>query len=193
MVFDQPAKMTSSNGRMVEWSNWWEVARLESTPMSAPPSTVVMRFRYQEQDTRLTLREGLSEYYQANPGLVDPGETSTEDLGVYLQCHDVSHVFFGTTTSLRDEALQDMWTFLAIDVTKREYVGDFVKTEEGKQIMTSIPIWGGLKATVWLLGMMPSLIWRSRRMAKKWPWRGWESYLDEPLGEIREEFGLRVF
>lgn len=166
---------------------------MESTPTPMPISTSVLRLGYQEQDTRLTLREGLAEYYEANPGLVDPSEASTEDLGVYLRGHDVSHVFFGTTTSLHDEALQDAWTFLAIDVTKREYVGDFVKTEEGKRIMTSIPIWGGLKATVWLLGVLPALIWRSRKMTKRWPWRGWESYLDEPLGETRREFGLRVF
>ena len=137
---------------------------MESTPTPMPISTSVLRLGYQEQDTRLTLREGLAEYYEANPGLVDPSEASTEDLGVYFRSHDVSHVFFGTTTSLLDEALQDAWTFLAIDVTKREYVGDFVKTEEGKRIMTSIPIW-----------------------------RGWESYLDKPLGETRREFGLRVF
>ncbi len=166
---------------------------MESTPVPTSISAATLRLGYQEQNARLTLREGLAEYYGANPGLVDPRETSTADLGVYLQSHDVSHVFFGTTTSLRDEALQDMWTFLAIDVTKREYVGDFVKTEEGKQIMTSIRVWGGLKAFVWLLGMIPSLVWRSRRMTKKWPWRGWESYLDEPLGKTREEFGLRVF
>ena len=160
--------------------------------MPIPNSSATLRLVYQQQDTRLTLREGLAEYYEANPDLVDPRETSTADLGVYFRNHDVSHVLFGTTTSLRDEGLQDMWTFLAIDVTKREYVAEFMGTEEGKQIMRKIPIWGSLKGIVWLIGMTPSLIWRSRRMTKKWPWRGWESYLDEPLGEIRREFRLRV-
>ena len=162
---------------------------------TAPTSLAIeeLRLGYQEQDTRLTLREGLTQYYEANPSLIDPNQASTSELGRYFNNHDVSHVVFGTTTSLRGEGLQDMWTFLAIDVTKREYVVDFLMTNEGKQIMTQIPLWGGLKSVVWLMGRMPSLILRARRMSKKWLWRGWESYLDEPLGDTRREFNLRVF
>ena len=64
----------------------------------------------------MTLREGLDEYYAANPGLLDPEATSTSTLGAYMNNHDVSHVVFGTDTSLRGEMVPDLWTFLAIDV-----------------------------------------------------------------------------
>jgi hypothetical protein len=36
------------------------------------------------------------------------------------------------------------------------------------------------------------VIRRSRRMARRWPWRAWEQRLDRPLRELREEFGIRV-
>ncbi len=151
------------------------------------------RLQYQAQESSLTLREGLTEYFEANPGLVDPTTTSTETIGAYLNNHDVSHVVFGTTTSLRDEMLQDTWTFLAIDVSAKQYVRDFVKEEEGKQIMKSIPVWGAITGSVWLLGKLPRLVWRSWRMSKQWPWKAWEPYLNVPLAEIRREFGIRIF
>ena len=43
-----------------------------------------------------------------------------------------------------------------------------------------------------LLRALPRLILRARAMPKKWPWAGWESYLDQPLTVTREEFGIRV-
>ena len=47
------------------------------------------------------------------------------------------------------------------------------------------------------LGMLPVYmpkVWlRTRKMTKRWPWTEFESYLDRPLGEIREEFGIEVF
>ena len=148
--------------------------------------------QYQAQETSLTLREGLKEYADANPNLIDTATTSTESVGVYLNNHDVSHVVFGTTTELRDEAMQDMWTFLAIDIPAKQYVRNFLQEEEGKQVMTSLPVGGSIMAFFWMLGKLPQLMWRSWRMPKKWLWKGWESYLDVPLAEIRREFRIRV-
>ena len=150
------------------------------------------RLLYQAQESSLTLREGLAEYLAANPGLLDPNQTSTEAIGSHLQNHDVSHVVFGTTTSLRDEMLQDTWTFLATDVSARRYVGDFVKEEEGKELMKAALQWGAISAAIWLVGNLPRLVWCASRMSRKWPWDGWEHYLDSPLADIRREFGIRV-
>lgn len=150
------------------------------------------RLRYQVQESNLTLRQGLEEYFGANPGLVDPAKASTATIGSYLNNHDVSHVVFGTTTSLRDEILQDTWTFLAVDVSAKQYVRDFVKEEEGKQIMEGALKWGAIPGLVRLVWNLPRLFWRSSKMSKKWPWKGWERYLDVPLAEIRREFGIRV-
>lgn len=152
----------------------------------------VARLGYQQQESQLTLREGLDEYFAANPGLLDASATSSRALGTYLANHDVSHVVFGTSTSLRGEMLQDTWTFLAIDVSAVRYVREFVREEEGRQVMKEAIRPNALPGMLWLLGQLPRLLRVSRRMERKWLWEGWEPYLDEPLGKIRSEFGIRV-
>ena len=163
-----------------------------TTPISAakPPA----RLRYQGQDTDMTLREGLAEYYASNSALIDPSETSTSEIGEYFANHDASHVAFGTSTQIDDELLNDVWTFFAVDVRYRDYVGDLLTTrEEAVKVVKSFPLWGSIVGVGLLIWRFPALVVRSRRMTKKWPWRGWERYLDRPLREIRREFNLRVF
>ena len=148
--------------------------------------------KYQAQDSILTLQQGLDEYFTANPGLLDSTKTSSASLGRYMNNHDVSHVVFGTGTSLRGEMLQDTWTFLAIDVSVKQYVSDFVKEDEGKEIMKSTIQWEIIPVMIGFVLQLPRLAWRSRKMSKKWPWKQWQPYLDVPLAEIRQEFGIKV-
>ena len=165
---------------------------MAGAPAVVPPPTGAGELKYRAQDSPLTLREGLDEYYAANPGLLPPVEASTASLGTYLNNHDVSHVVFGTDTSLRGEMVQDLWTFLAIDVSSRRYVQDFVREDEGKEIMKSAFQWETVPGFFWLLGRLPTLLRRSRRMPRKWTWDEWQPYLEMPLAGIREEFGIRV-
>ncbi len=163
-----------------------------SMAMTKPMTVGEVRLAYQEQDAALTLREGLDIYYAANTGLFDTSQASSETLGTYLKNHDVTHVVFGTTTAMADEMLQDMWTFLAVDVSKKAYVFDFLGTDESKVIMKSLKPWETLKVMVMALPAWGKIVVRSRQMTKKWPWTGWEGYLDMPLGEIRRAFNLQV-
>lgn len=154
------------------------------------------RLDYQDQDTSLTLREGLAEYYASNPDLIDPAEASTPEIGEYFANHDATHVAFGTSTQIEDELLNDVWTFFAVDVQYRHYVGELANTKVERQAVAKAVLqlqWGLVRGFLLLLWRLPSLIVRSRKMVRKWPWRGWQSQLDRPLGEIRREFGLRVF
>lgn len=140
----------------------------------------------------MTLREGLAEYYAANSGLFDTSQASSEKIGAYLRNHDVTHVVFGTTTVIAGEMLQDLWTFFAVDIPKKEYVFDFLGTDESKVVMQSLKPWETLKVIVSSVPAGLEIWSRSRRMTKKWPWRDWEAHLDRPLGEIRWEFNIRL-
>lgn len=152
------------------------------------------RLGYQDQDSTLTLREGLAEYYASNPDLIDPSETSTPEMGQYFANHDASHVAFGTSTKLEDEVLNDVWTFFAVDVNYRYYVSELAKTkEEASQVVKGLRFWGTIRGVGLMIWRLPALIRRSRKMTRKWPWKGWEVYLDRPLDEIRQELQLRVF
>ena len=78
-----------------------------------------------------------------------------------------------------------------MSISVRDYV-DFLKTEEGQSVIKQIGLWGFLKAAiVGFVWWMPRVFWRTRKMHKRWPWTGWERYLDVPLADIRHEFGIR--
>ena len=40
--------------------------------------------------------------------------------------------------------------------------------------------------------LVPLVIWRARRMRRRWPWSDFEPYLAKPLVEIRREFGIEL-
>jgi hypothetical protein len=146
---------------------------------------------YLQQDCPLTLREGLREYYGANPQLIDP-EQASDGAAKFFRLHDACHVIFGTTTDLVDEALTDTWTMLGSDVSLTQYA-QFAKINEARELVREIGLAGMTKASLFALPHVPA-VWRhTRRMKKKWPWAGVDGLLDRPLAELRREFGIEVY
>jgi ubiquinone biosynthesis protein Coq4 len=145
---------------------------------------------YTNQDSPQTLREGLAEYHVANPGLLDPLGMPAEAAALFRQ-HDAAHVLFGCDTSVRGEALVDTWTIFGSSIGLRGYLA-YLRLPQVNQVFAEV---GRLRILAELLRCAPDVArvtWRSRRMARAWPWQEWEQRLDRPLGELREEFGIRV-
>lgn len=152
-----------------------------------------LRGRYQLPETTMTLREGLAEYYQVNPGLSNPANITNETSAAYFRNHDTTHVVFGTHTGILDEAVNDMLTLLNVDIRARDYAMGFFATDESKSIVKEFRLKPTLLALWHSVKLMPR-IWRHRRaMTKKWPWEPPDELMDRPLDEIRREFGIEVF
>jgi hypothetical protein len=146
---------------------------------------------YLQQDCPLTLREGLREYYAANPQLIDP-EHASDEAAKFFHLHDACHVIFGTTTDLVDEALTDTWTILGSNVSLTQYA-QFAKINEAWELVREIGLASMTKASFSALPHVPT-VWRhTRRMKKKWPWAGVDALLDRPIAELRREFGIEVY
>jgi hypothetical protein len=149
------------------------------------------RFAYQTQNATLTLREGLAEYYRVNPGLIDPDGASDQG-AVFFRSHDACHVVFGTSTQITDEAATDFWTIFGVDLTVRQYATQFFESAEGKGLLKSFG-WKMMLVEGWRSIFLVPRVWRqTRKMTRKWPWTGFDGYLDMPLGEIRSEFGIEL-
>ncbi len=155
--------------------------------------------RYQQQDSTLTLREGLAEYHAANPGLFD-AETLEHDqglggLGKFFAAHDACHVLFGLDTSLGDESLADTWTFFGTDVKWSE-LWSYFRSDAQKQFFTDfLGEVGYLKLTAGTLRAVPRIlrtIWAARKMTQPWPLHGYKDHLDTPLDELRRDFNIRL-
>ncbi len=141
----------------------------------------------------MTLREGLDEYFAANPGLtqVEPDAPEAE---LFLP-HDVCHVVFGLGTSLVEEAMTDVWTMFGADVGIRNYgklmrhVSAIGPLQIARQIGFATLAWQLLLA----IGPTTRAWWRARKMRERWQWHAWRQHLDTPLGELRQHFGIAVF
>ena len=148
---------------------------------------------YQAQDSVLTLEQGLEEYFEANPGLTRVAP-ETPEAELFLP-HDACHVLFGTSTSLAEEAMTDIWTIAGADVGLWGYsklMRHAAKLNPG-EVLNRIGYWTALTHTIRSVGPMFEAWRRGRRMTKPWPFRGYATYLQRPLGEIRSEFGIEVF
>ncbi len=145
---------------------------------------------YRDQDSRLTLEEGLAQYQRENPELVDPSGVSPEAAS-FFHGHDACHVVFACGTAPDEEALADAWTLLGTDVTLRQFLG-FLRLEEHQDIVAQVGIVGGCTAAAKACPKLLKALWWSQRMTRKWPWLDHAEYMNRPLGEIRNEFGIHV-
>jgi hypothetical protein len=148
-------------------------------------------FQYQRQDSELTLREGLAEYYEGHRGLFRPSQL-TEDSAGFFRSHDIAHVVFGLDTTLNDEALADAWTLLGTDVGLQRYVGYLRTSPETQQLMKQI---GWARTALISLRVLPQLftLWlHTRKMTRKWPWEFNEGFMDVPLRDIRRKFHIHL-
>ncbi len=153
----------------------------------APAPTVPT---YLDQDSTQSLREAIDEYYARNPDLLDPQGLPPEVAELFRQ-HDAGHVVFGCDTSLRGETLIDTWTVVASTAGLRGYL-EYFKHPQVNQIFSETGYWRIAVESARCLPDVVRVLVRSRRMTSRWPWSDYPRYLDEPLGELRRRFNIRV-
>jgi len=160
-----------------------------------------MNLDYQRQDSTLTLKQALDEYYQANPELLDVNKFKNET-GEFFRCHDRIHVIFGCDTSFADEAKADFWTMMGADIGFRNYLklaaSPVVRDlhEDLKAKMTAdakVRLREDIRRGFLRALFAPMRIYfKARRMHRKWPWKNSDQFLDRPLKDIRQEFGIEI-
>ncbi len=152
----------------------------------------VARLRYREQDSALTLAEGLEEYYTANAGRVARSRDLPPESIELFRSHDLCHVIFGLDTTLEDEALADTRTLLSCDVGVRRYVAYLARDKQAQALFKEF----GYLRSAWVTVLALPRIWRALvdawRMKKRWPWIPPESFESRTLADLRSEFGICV-
>ena len=147
---------------------------------------------YTQQDSALTLAEGLKEYYAANAGrVVCPQDLPPESFALF-RCHDMCHVIFGLDTTLDDEALADIRTMFSCEVGVWRYAQYLMHDRQAKILFKEI----GIPRSIWVTVLAVPRIFRSAKQAwqmkKRWPWVPPDSYQNRSLADLRREFGIRV-
>jgi hypothetical protein len=145
---------------------------------------------FKEQHSQLTLREGLAEYFASIPGLIT-ADNAAADVVELFRYHDAAHVVFGCDTTLHGENLVDTWTLFGTTCTLKEY-WSYIKLPETKQVFRDAGYFRMAFAFLRDIPLLLKLIYRTRKMTRKWPWWEIDRYMGTPLDEIRQEFNIRV-
>jgi hypothetical protein len=153
---------------------------------------VARRLAYQAQDCRLTLAEGLAEYYAANAGRVTPPEDLTEASAALFRWHDICHVIFGLDTTFADEAMADTRAMLATDVGWRTYMDYLRSNPDAQAIFKEIGLLRVVWPTILAVPRLLAAFVEAGRIRKKWPWLTPDSLRERRLGDLRAEFGIKV-
>jgi len=144
---------------------------------------------FQYQSSRQTLSQGLVEYHNANPGLVNCRGCSPE-ARIFFKCHDAAHVVFGCGTTLDDEAAVKIASLFGTTAGARVLEG--YRLHESIRIYRNLGLGETLVTAARSIGIVPRTIVKCARQRSRWPWENFDAYLAVPLHDIRQEFGIRV-
>ncbi len=162
------------------------------SPMQCGSSHPHAHLNYQQQDSALTLAQGLEEYYAANAGTVTRPRDLPAESAALFRSHDLCHVIFGLDTTLDDEALADARTLFSCDVGVRRYSAYLTQDQQAKAIFKEL----GYRKAIWITMLaIPRICLAAReawRMTKPWPWTPPESFQKRSLADLRSEFGICV-
>jgi hypothetical protein len=160
--------------------------------LSPSAATAKRRCRYQEQDSRQTLAEGLAEYYAVNGERVAPPPSLPPESRALFRNHDVCHVIFGLDTTLADEGMADVRTLFSCDVGWRTYARYMTSDPEAKAIFKELGYVRAVWAVLIIVPRMFRAIGEAWRTRKRWPWEAPADYFDRSLGDLRREYGIRI-
>jgi ubiquinone biosynthesis protein Coq4 len=146
-------------------------------------------FDYQKQDSPQTLSEGITEYFEANQQNLNT-RVLTPEATEFFRCHDVCHVVFGCDISLSDEAVVKINSIFGTSAGWRVIKG--YNLPESKEVYEALGLADIVHTAMSCLYLIPQSIWRCSQMHERWHWDNFEDFLDIPLHQIREKFGIKV-
>ena len=151
--------------------------------------------KYQEQNSELTLQQGLDEFYLINPHFKKLSEPDGVK-GLFFQ-HDITHVVFGLGNKLEEEHLLDSWALWGCKIkwkTMYEYMKHPAIKEISKEIYKDLGTWGIIRKIIVMIPLKLLVVFRALRMKKKWDYHNLtDEQLSHKLSDIRKEYNINVY
>ncbi len=145
---------------------------------------------YQDPACELTLRQGLEEYYGANPGYDGKGDFLGQPRETVV-AHDVAHIVFGLGSSSAEEVVVEVLTVFGCRMTVQNIIKQ-PKVKLGVSLWKTFGPWRLVRRAVLSTPRMLRAMWMGMHMKKRWPHFAYQPYLDISLRELRTEFGIRL-
>ena len=151
--------------------------------------------KYQEQNSELTLQQGLQEFYSINPHFKELSEINDEK-GLFFQ-HDITHIVFGLNTNLEEEHLLDSWALWGCKIkwkTMYEYMKHPEIKKITKEIYKDLGLFGIIKKIIIMIPLKLIVVFRALRMKKKWDYHNFtKEQLSRRISDIRREYNINVY
>ncbi len=151
---------------------------------------VKARHRFESQNSTQTLVEGLAEYFAANPFLKRDDGLISPEAKQFFRSHDIVHVLYGCGTTMLDEAVVKLSSLMGTTAGLSVLRG--YTHHETLDIYTKLPLGSTLLALLSAPYLIIRTLWRCSRQTQRWPWVEHQQFLDMPLNEVREKFGIKV-
>ena len=141
-------------------------------------------------ESQITLQEGLDEYNRKNMKYFSDRDVSDE-AKEFFRCHDIAHVVFGCDTSIFGEGVVKIWTVFGTTLGLWKHITGYNEADAFTLFRMYSPQHVA-KNILRLLFVIPTIIFRAKRMSKLWTWTNYESYLNVPINDIRKEFNINI-
>ena len=150
-----------------------------------------MKLTYLNQNCELTLEEGLKLHYGVDPSF----KQNVEKVPAFYN-HDIAHVLFGLSTSIKHESLADTRVIFGTNWGFKKYINDYLRNPEAiKIIMQIFKEVGYVKGILVSLKTFPNIIRviiDCMKMNKKWEVNPSQGLLNTSLAEIRKDYNIKV-
>jgi ubiquinone biosynthesis protein Coq4 len=150
---------------------------------------------YTDKINDLTLGEALEMHYQLNPQFTRWDKYPTKLQQETMKSHDIMHVVFGCDTDLPGEFRVELLTFFCVNLSFDQYVKMASNNEINKEPFEIVKRIGYLKV-FWVMLIhiwyIPYSWYRGFKMKKKWPVLETDGLLDKKLGDLRQEYGIKL-
>jgi ubiquinone biosynthesis protein Coq4 len=147
-------------------------------------------FQFEHPEATITLQQGLDELNAQYAKGQNINQQVSEKGQIVLTAHDCTHVLFGCDISYKGEALIQAWTLWGTTNTMqqmKELVGD-----EHLKIARQYANFANLMGTISALPQIFKVYFHCRAMTRRYPFLEFEKYMNLPLNEIREQFGIKI-
>jgi ubiquinone biosynthesis protein Coq4 len=124
------------------------------------------------------------------PNFIGEDQYSSEQSRELFSGHDVIHVISGLGTEITEESLVDAFTFSCTDLPLKTALS-YAQLPEVKALFKHLNIWQVVKGSLCAIPKAFKLWRASKQMPKKWPFFGWQRYLDTPIKDIRKEYNIQ--
>ena len=150
-----------------------------------------MELPYLKQNCDLTLNEGLKIHYS-----VDATFKKNVEIVPAFYNHDIVHVLFGLSTSIKHESLADTRVIFGTNWGLKKYINDYLRNPEAlKIIMQIFKEIGYVKGILVSFQSFPNIIrviLNCKKMTKKWEVNPSEELLNTSLDKLRKEYNIKI-